>query len=90
MVGTHTCKSKGDETAAAGESEAGNVWDFVICFPFVCCCCLFQRRWGSCSWGTTAGTSVQLNHGLGHVFGGPFFFTWSNTAVGFFPSAESV
>lgn len=53
-------------------------------FLFSCWCCLSQRRWGSCFWGIIAGTSVQLNHGLGHVFGDPFLFHCSKSAVGFF------
>lgn len=74
---------------SAGEPEAGEVWGFVICFPFFCWCCLSQGWWGSCSWGITAGTPVLLNHSLAHGFGGPFLFPCSNTAVGFSPLTVS-
>lgn len=74
------------------QGKCGILW-FVFLF-FFCWCCLFQRWRGSCSLGITAGTSAQLNHGLGHGFGGPFFFPCSNTIVGgfFSPwlSAESI
>lgn len=80
----HTCKSRGRETPATTESEAGKVLDFVLCFPF-----FLWWKWGSYSWEVIAGTSVQLNHGLAHGFGGLFFFPCSNTIVGFLPLTVS-